>query len=204
MTEYLIKALANYLQSKYHCHSIICYGSLVTGDFTEESDIDAVCFCDQPQVQNDNSHFGDHLLDVWIYDTAEMYNSDAFLHLHNGLIILDEQGQSRKLMGRIEEIYKRGPSPLSEPETMFLKNWLSKMLLRTIKGDVEGNYRLHMLLTDCLESYFKLRNIWYQGPKQALQWLQAYDANAYELFSRALRREAWYEEVKALIEYICR
>ena len=46
MDDMLLKDVVNYLKNKYECHSIILYGSYVTGDFTDESDLDVICFTD--------------------------------------------------------------------------------------------------------------------------------------------------------------
>lgn len=44
--------------------------------------------------------------------------------------------------------------------------WCEKMLLRTMRGDVEGYYRWHWLLCDSLEIYFDIKGIHYYGPKK--------------------------------------
>ncbi len=43
------------------------------------------------------------------------------------------------------------------------------MLRRTERGDTEGYYRLHWVLTDSLSIYYDLRGEYYFGPKKALR-----------------------------------
>ena len=42
----LLEKVTKYLTQKYNCHTIILYGSYSRDDFTEESDLDIVCFSD--------------------------------------------------------------------------------------------------------------------------------------------------------------
>ena len=47
---------------------------------------------------------------------------------------------------------------------------VKRMLLRTMRGDVEGYYRWHWLLCDSLEIYFDIKGIHYYGPKKQLHF----------------------------------
>lgn len=114
-----------------------------------------------------------------------MNDPEQFLHIRNGMLLKDERGLGRKLLEEIEQLYIKGPEPIKNEEIEFLKNWLAKMVKRALRGDSEGNYRLHWLLKDSLEIYFKIRNRWYLGPEKSIQWLQEHDQRAYTLFSNA-------------------
>jgi hypothetical protein len=48
--------------------------------------------------------------------------------------------------------------------------WYAKMLVRIARGDLESKYRRVELLFQALENYFKLRGLWYRGPKAGLPW----------------------------------
>jgi hypothetical protein len=202
MNDIFLNHVAEYFKNKYECHSIILYGSYVTGDFTEESDLDVICFTDGRGSQNDNHSLDGIQLDAWIYNTSEMNNPSKFSHTRNGILLLDQRGLGELLLQKMDEIYIKGPEKLDSHEIAFLKNWLTKMQKRSLKEDIEGNFRYHLLLNDSLEIYFKIINQWYLGPKNSLQWLEINDPKAYELFSRALARNADYKSVDRLIQHI--
>ena len=73
---------------------------------------------------------------------------------------------------------------------------------RSLKRDIEGDFRYHWMLNDSLEIYFKIINHWYLGPKKSLQWLKVNDPKAYKLFSKALNRSAENKDVENLIKHI--
>lgn len=200
--ENFIIDVTQYLKHKYKCHSIILYGSYVTGDFTEESDLDVICFADHVSRQNDNTVLNHVQLDAWIYDTEEMNDPANFLHVSNGSLLLDQRGSGNLLLNKIDEMYKKGPGPSKLNEIAFLKNWLIKMHKRSLKGDTEGDFRYHWLLYDSLEIYFKVMNQWYLGPKKSLEWLKINDPYVYTLFSMALKRNAENSDIVKLIKHI--
>ncbi len=61
------------------------------------------------------------------------------------------------------------------------------MMKRSEKGDCEGNFRMHWLLVDALEIYFKLNDQVYLGPKKALTWLKENDPDFYACYGCALK-----------------
>lgn len=194
--------LSKYAKSKFNCHSVILYGSYVSGDFTNESDIDIVCFTDEVTECHDTSMFKGIQLDMWVHSTGDMEKIDELLHIHDGIILLDENGLANNLMNEVSELYKKGPKQISIEEIKFLKNWLKKMLARSLKEDDEGNFRLHWMLVDALEIYFKINNIWYLGPKKSIKWLMENDIEMYSLYSRALGKAASNDDIRNLIEKI--
>ena len=173
-----LEALKNYFINKYKCHSIILYGSFSSGDFTEESDIDLLCFSDSIEVNNDTSIFEGRRLDSWINITEDMEKPFDFLHIREGIILLDERNLCTSFMENINDIYNKGPQKLSEEEKDFMKNWLKKMLDRSKKGDIEGDFRYHWMLNDSLEIYFNIKDKWYLGPKKSLKWLYENEKSA--------------------------
>ena len=70
----------------------------------------------------------------------------------------------------------------------IVPGWLDKMLARAEKGDPEGDFRRHWLLTALLEDYFAFRGRWYLGPKSSLAFLQNEQPDHYAAFCRALAR----------------
>jgi predicted nucleotidyltransferase len=202
MEEKLIYSIKEYLVNKYGCHSIILYGSFANGDYTEESDVDLLCFCDSPEKENDTAEFNNRRLDAWIYKTEMMNDSIQFLHVRGGKILLDEKNLCTGLLNEIDKLFMNGPKQLTSEEKDFLKNWLHKMLKRSLKGDIEGNFRYHWMLTEALEVYFNIKGRWYLGPKKSLQWLNCNDKEAYHLFNSALKINADITDIEKLIQFI--
>jgi predicted nucleotidyltransferase len=202
MEDELLCSINEYLISKYGCHSIILYGSFANGDYTDESDIDLVCFCDNQEKENDMTEFNNRMLDAWIYKTEKMNNCTEFLHVRGGKILLDEKNLCTGFLNEIDKQFNNGPKLLPLEEKNFLKGWLQKMFRRAVKGDIEGNFRYHWMLTDALEIYFNIKGIWYLGPKKSLQWLNINDKAAYDLFNNALKINADITAIEELIQFI--
>ena len=76
------------------------------------------------------------------------------------------------------------------------------MYKRSLKNDLEGNLRLHWLLVDSLEVYFKINRLWYFGPKRSLEWLKLNNIDAYEVFKNALTKNAEMVDIEKSVEMI--
>jgi predicted nucleotidyltransferase len=198
----LLEKITKHLKQKYNCHSIILYGSYSRGDFTDESDLDIVCFSDITDDKNDIEFFEGKQLDVWVYKTKKMDNPEQFLRVNKGKILLNDKGIADEFLSEIENIFDNGPKKLSNEEKEFLKDWLRKMYLRSNKNDIGGDYRFHWMLKDSLEIYFELKGLWYLGPKKAISWLSENDEVAYKLFKNALAKDAKKNNIEQLIEYL--
>ncbi|CAM4481465.1 nucleotidyltransferase domain-containing protein [Paenibacillus tarimensis] len=198
----LASNLEAYFGEQYHCHTVILYGSYATGDETPESDIDVVAFTDEVLVSHDNKMLEGKPLDAWFYPTSAMANTADFLRIKDGEALIDQRGLGRGLLAAVQERFAAGPERVDREELIFLCDWLLKMVKRSLKGDAEGNYRYHWLLTDSLEIYGKASNQWYMGPKQTLKWLERHDKAAYDLFCNALRRDAADSDIYRLIKHV--
>jgi len=202
MDNKFLDKLTDYLVAEYGCHCIILYGSWAEADHSEKSDVDLACFTDNKSKAHDTKIFQGRTLDAWIYDSGMLDRPEDFIHLKDGTPILDCRGQGQKFLENINQIYLKGPEVLSKDEASFLKRWLVKMYERAAREDMEGNYRYHWLLTDCLEIYFKLHGTWYLGPKKSFAWLSVHDKQAYRLWENALAKFAAIADLKKLINYI--
>lgn len=205
MELFLKKEITDYFIRSYNCHSIILYGSYVDGNFTDESDIDVICFTDQLiGNSNDTSFLGGKQLDAWIYETKKMKHINEFLRVKSGEILFDKRGICTQFLTNINELFQQGPKQLALEEKQHFQNWAHKMYRRAEQGDIEGHFRYHWLLVNILEIYFKIKGIWYLGPKQSLKWLYENDKEAYILFNCALNPHGSIEDVKNLTEHIIR
>ncbi|WP_217561219.1 nucleotidyltransferase domain-containing protein [Paenibacillus sp. GbtcB18] len=197
-----IKKAVDYLSDKYEGHSVILYGSYANGDFTEESDLDLMIFSDFNFKRNDTSRIDGLLLDAWIHPTSSMDDPARFLHIHDSVIVTDSRGLAAPFLEKIQSIFAKGPEKLGPDEADFQKAWLQKMLKRAGKGDAEGDFRYHWMLTDSLEIYFKLKGRWYWGPKKSLKWLEQHEPGTYLLFRKALSPLAGQQDVSELFGHI--
>ena len=202
MVEELLDYVIKYIIEQYNCHSIILYGSFANGGYTDESDIDLLCFSDDYNKENDTTILNNRQLDAWIYNSQDMNDISQFLHVKDGKIILDNKNKCSEFLANIDLMFDEGPKQLTDKEKDFLKDWLKKMLRRAKKGDIEGNFRYHWMLTDMLEIYFNIKGIWYLGPKKSLNWLYENDKTIYQMFDKALRINADINEVEQLIAHI--
>lgn len=84
----------------------------------------------------------------------------------------------------------------------MVRVWYAKMLVRIARGDMESKYRRVELLFQALENYFKLRGLWYRGPKAGLPWLARHDPELYTAFARAFEPHASLEDLRALVQRV--
>ena len=105
----------------------------------------------------------------------------------NGYIkdLLDRDGLGLALKERAADWLARRPVK-SLDELRVQTAWCRKMLRRTQRGDAEGLFRLHWLLTDSLEICCDLLGRPYQGPKKSLRWLAEARPEGYALYTAAL------------------
>lgn len=174
------------LTEKHNPEFIVLYGSVVRGDFTEDSDIDVACFCKDPDVSKDVRIIGDRKLDCWIYSLEDAIpNKSEFLRFVGGEIFLDNDGIGKKFISEITEFFNQGPKPLKPDEKSHLVEWSSNMLIRAAGKSTEAKYRRTWLPCELLEIYFNLRNLWYLGSKQSFAWLEENDSTTYLFFDKA-------------------
>jgi len=122
MESVLIELVKEYLIKNYDCHSIILYGSFANGDYTDESDIDIICFCDNPDKENDTTLFENRQLDAWFYKTETINNFNQFLHIREGKILFDKKNMCINFLKEIDNLFLMGPEKLTLEKKDFLKS----------------------------------------------------------------------------------
>ena len=65
---------------------------------------------------------------------------------------------------------------------------------------IEANYRRLSLPCELLEIYFKLRDLWYLGPKNSFSWLKENDMRAFCLFEKSFSNPANTEVLAQLVD----
>ena len=192
-----------YIKEKYHPLSILVYGSYSDGTNNQNSDFDCMAIVKNRDVRHDASVVGGVQLDLFLYTEEEIRNiedAEDFVQLFDAEVICDTDGLARSLVDKVKQCVEKSRVTTEEAKEMY-KAWLEKMLRRTQRHDTEGLFRHHWALTDSLEIYCNLRDIYYFGPKKTIIYLQNNDTKGHELLQRALETVDVHT-LRSWIEYV--
>lgn len=182
-----VEKIIGYIKEKYQPHAIIIYGSFADGSANEHSDFDALVIADRDKT-HDASVIDGIILDVFIYPTDTFrseYDPAEFIQVCHGKIVLDKDGIADRLQKRALSYIEQRPKRSADEIRQEIA-WCEKMVKRTTRGDAEGYYRLHWLLTDSLEIYCDVTGSYYYGPKKSLRCMEQTDKEAFRIYSEAL------------------
>ena len=189
-----------YLREKYNPVAMICYGSYRDGTQNDQSDFDALVLTRGGSYAHDTSIVEGVRLDVFVYPRGLDFAPEDVLQIYDGAVITDETGAAAELVRRVHEYVDEFPGKTPEEKTE-LKNWCEKMLVRAKRGDAEGQYRSHWLLTDSLQIYCDVRDRFYFGPKKTMQRMEKDDPVGYGLLCDAMtdhtRLDSWIKYIFA-------
>lgn len=180
----------NYLTETYSPLAILAYGSYADGTWGPDSDFDALLLTDGGRADHDVSFVEGVQLDVFLYPAGHFdgpFDPGQFPQLADAVLLLDRDGRGRALADRVRE-WQAEQRPPAREELRTQAAWCRKMLRRTERGDAEGLFRWHWLLTDSLEICCSLLNAPYRGPKKSLLWLRETWPEGYALYTDALAR----------------
>ncbi|MFO0628378.1 MAG: nucleotidyltransferase domain-containing protein [Polyangiales bacterium] len=183
--------LADELCAKHHAHTVVLYGSRARGTPRRSSDVDVFVLRDEGPATSDHRRWEGLWLDAWIHPVADAeHPEEGLLRLCGGRVLRQRDGLGDALLARVEAMRDAGPPPLTEEKRALCATWLEKTAARVREAspyDLEAGLRRAALLNEALESYFVLRSRWYPGPRAALSWLAAGDAETHACFAAALR-----------------
>ena len=184
----VLRSIIDELKNKYHCHTVILYGSRARGDYTAASDYDVAGIIKSGEKVriarfDDKNHV---YLDLFIYPES-LLSPPAIEHttMADGVVVMEEGLFGSNLLAELKRMLAY-PEKLPSDELKARKVWYDKMLARAAMQDVEGKYRHIWAIFAILEDYFVFRNMPYQGPKQAFQYLRERDRSSFVLFETAL------------------
>lgn len=200
----LVETIKNYLIDTYDPCAIIVYGSFANGSANKNSDFDALVIADHGKM-HDSSVINNTVLDVFVYPMdvfQSSYAAEEFIQVFDGKILLDKNGIADQLQKRVRDHIEQMPLKTAD-EIQQEIDWCEKMLSRTSREDSEGYYRWHWLLIDSLEIYFDVKQLHYFGPKKALRYMEQADAEAFNIYSLALK-EFSRERLSEWISYLKR
>jgi hypothetical protein len=202
------QALAEIVQTltvDHGCHAVILYGSRARGDFQPTSDWDVAGIREAGAggPMRVARAFHGAWLDAFVYAEAAFEVIDPeLLRFLPARILVDERGFAKALIERIVVLDQKGPPPLPAGESEMVHVWYAKTLKRIARDDLESRYRRVELLFQALDNYFKLRGLWYRGPKAGLPWLAKHDPETHAAFARALEPHASLEDLRLLVRQV--
>ena len=203
--EQALAEIVQILTVDHGCHAVILYGSRARGDFRSTSDWDVAGIRETGAITplRVARAFHGTWLDAFVYTEAALAVIDPeLLRFLPARILVDQRGFARTLLERVDALDQKGPSPLPEGEDEMVRVWYAKMLGRIAGGDLESKYRKVELLFQALDNYFKLRGLWYRGPKAGLPWLARHDPETHTAFARAIEPHASLEDLRALVQRV--
>jgi predicted nucleotidyltransferase len=202
-TEEILARPCARLQAEYGAHTILLYGSMADGSADADSDLDVAAFGPVERVTRVAELRDGIFVDAFVYpDTVLDAPEEEHLRFRGSRILLQRAGAAASLLERLEERYEAGPEPLPADEVEVRRTWARKMVARIQRGDAEGDYRRHWLLTVLLEDYFHLRGSWFEGPKKALAWLATHDAATSRALEAALEPGASIAAIELAVNHV--
>lgn len=183
-----MEQILEYLKNRFDPLSIIVYGSYADGSNNADSDFDALVISGSHRSFHDVSMFGGVRLDVFVHPAerfAGEFDCDEFAGVYDGVVVLDKTGMGAALKAQVVRHIDGRPRKTGE-ELQAEIEWCGKMLLRSRRGDAEGMFRWHWLLTDSLEIYCDAMGRPYFGPKKSLKWMEREHPDDHVLYKNAL------------------
>ncbi|MEE4383830.1 MAG: nucleotidyltransferase domain-containing protein [Pseudomonadales bacterium] len=199
----ILETVCERLKAEYAAHTILLYGSTAEGSADADSDLDLAALGAVDRVIRVAEHQDGVFVDAFVYpDTALEAPEDEHLRFRGARILLQRSGTAETLLQRLEVKCEAGPEPLPEDELEMRRTWARKMVARIQRGDVEGHYQRHWLLTALLEDYFHLRALWFEGPKKTLAWLAAHDRATSKAMEAALEPGAPITAIEVAVNHV--
>ncbi len=193
--------LVRHLADELGFHTAILYGSHARNDWDAASDIDVVVFRDNAEPSHAARRWRDVFLDRFVYPTGAEATPE-WLRLHGGRVLFQHDDEGDRVLSAVAELHKVGPPLLNPDAAQTRRLWLEKMLARAAKGDIEGDFCCHWLLSAQLEDYCALRERWYLGPKQALLALKRESLDDLAVLATALEPSARLEAIAAAVALV--
>lgn len=185
-----MEQILQYLKQTYDPLAIVVYGSYADGSNNADSDFDALVIAADHREFHDVSFVAGVQLDVFVYPAAYFEGAvpyEDFVRLAGGIAVFDPLGKGAALKQQAQACLD-ARSVKSGEELAAELAWCEKMRLRSRRGDAEGAFRWHWLLTDSLEIFCDIQKHPYLGPKKALNWMHAEHPQAFNFYQAALSR----------------
>ena len=199
-----MEQILRYIQETYAPLSVILYGSYADGTNGLNSDFDALVITADHEQFHDTSFVDGVPLDVFVYPARYFegdYACGDFVQIFDGRIITDSSGMGKALQENVQAYLRNRPGKTGA-EIQADIDWCVKMSARAKRGDCEGLFRWHWVLTDSLEIFCDIMRHPYLGPKKALKWMEKSQPEAFNCYKKALQNfrmddlDEWIEYIK--------
>jgi predicted nucleotidyltransferase len=199
----LLQLICDELVRDAAAHTILLYGSRADDTANQFSDYDIAAFASVPVMKRDTRVVHGQFLDLFLHPEGVLHcPAEEHLTLRGSKVLLERGTEATQFLQRLDALFRKGPAPLSSDEIEARCNWARKMALRMRRPDIEGDFRRVWLLTALLEDYFRIRGMWYQGPKKSFQHLLVSDPETYRAFARALAPEASFQSIDRAVRRV--
>ena len=198
-----MEQIIDYISKTYAPLSIILYGSYADGSNNKNSDFDALVISREHRQFHDTSTINGIVLDVFVYPVSYFdggYNCNEFIQIFDGKILSDTDDLGKTLQENVLSWLKTLPRKSAE-EIQEQLAWCLKMVARAKRGDAEGMFRWHWLLTDSMEIFCDITQQFYFGPKKSLKWMKENHPTAFAFYEKALR-DFTLESLETWISYL--
>lgn len=197
-----LKAVIAEVCRTHKFHTLVLYGSHARGEGGRGSDFDLLAIRKGGKPLRDARYWRGTYLDIFVYPESKVKARD-FMQVRGGRVLMENDAKfGTKLLAAIERRYAKGPPALPADQRQVEIVWTQKTLERARRGDVEGNFRRVWLLSALLQNYFALRQLWYEGPKRSLSWLEVHDPQTAKLFAAALKPNAGLSALTRLVRAV--
>lgn len=201
----LLRDIVDELKTIHQCHTILLYGSRARGDFTFSSDYDIAGISSSLSEKLWLARFDENhqvFCDIFVYPENELLHpNDSHLQMSDGVVLIEKNHFGTDMLIKLKTI-QHTPLALTDNELQGRKVWYKKMLARAKVGDLEGKYRQIWMIYTILEDYFAFRQLRYEGPKKAFQYLSKHDPCMLSLFEKVLADANDINTLEMLIQNI--
>jgi len=182
-----MERILNYLRETYRPLAIVVYGSFADGSNGDFSDFDALVVTAGGERAHDDAVLDGTPLDVFVWPRAmlDAADPDELLPVKDGVALYDPQDVGAALIARVRAWWEALPLRTEEERREDVA-WCEKMLHRAQRGDAEGLYRRHLLLTESLTVWCGVSGLRFEGPKKSLRCLHELDPAGFACYERAL------------------
>ena len=184
----VLESIIRELKNKYHCHTIVLYGSRARGLATPTSDYDVFGVRRRGQKTRIAKKQNGCYWDVFVYPEKDLRKlSDHHLSWKGARILHGDGQYGRRLLSRIRKLIERPHKPEPQYQIDILRVWAQKELDRCRLNDIQGLYRRAEFHAALIDHYFVIRKQRFWGPKAAFAWLEENDPKTFRLVQMSLK-----------------
>jgi predicted nucleotidyltransferase len=201
----VLSSIVRTLKHKYHCHTIILYGSRARGLTTATSDYDVLGVIRKGKKTRIAKKQLGYYWDVFVYPEKDLSKLGEQHFSWKGARILYEKGSyGQNLLARLEKLLKKPFKPHPQYEIDITKVWAQKELDRCRMTDIQGLYRRAEFHNALIDHYFFMRQKRFLGPKEAFAWLEENDPKTFKFIQRTLKHPGNLSFLKAAASRVYR